>query len=287
MADSNGKSGRDSPFDRNMPLQPLERSSRDAFPPPPGQLHKTPAYSAARLADMLRELPHPSPGPHDGPPDESTFSFPPPSVPAPPAASSISPVALAAESIPEEPRGWRRPSGKAMAAAAALTAIATLGVVGGFSAISARASAAWDLARSNAASQPAVAVLPNAVSNWPTAPSPQPANFIDSLPAFVESLESPPDMSREAPREVKVAAARALAAVLVEAAKSCQEPGMAPVSVKVTAVFNSWGEVEDVAVNAPDAASQLARCLARETRSVRLDGFDGASFRVSKVITVR
>jgi hypothetical protein len=219
---------------------------------------------------------------------ESSFTFPPPSVPARPSTSSVSPVAISADAIVAESGTWHRPSGKAMVAAVALTVLGTVLVLGVFSGISARASAVLGSAWSGAVSPAALTVLGAAANDLMASSVLSPEDQDDSLPAVAGPDNTVAvDPTRQAPWEVKAAGRAALTAVLSQAAKTCSRPGMAPVTGRVDVVFSSLGVVDDAVAQGPIGQSEVGECLVREARRARITQFEGADFHAAKVITVR
>ncbi|MBI5532855.1 MAG: hypothetical protein HY898_09085 [Deltaproteobacteria bacterium] len=265
-----------------------------------------------RLEDLIRQLPPSARYDRDDPEPNSSFSFPPPTVESQNAIPSVAPVAMAAED--DDPRsGPTLRSAKGIAAAVALVGITTTAVLGLFAFVSRHSSASWGLGwRAGAPSSfaipalaagaeepdtravPALADLSAAGPKLPPArallqpPQPSPAAPLLHRPQTAPGAEGEPaDKPVEPSREVKAAAGAALGEALVQAASLCREPGMPPVTARVTAVFHPWGRVDSIVVHVPSSAADLGGCLAREARSARIEPFDADAVRATRVITVR
>jgi hypothetical protein len=210
------------------------------------------------------------------PPEEPTFSFPPPSVPPPPGRqlNSVAPVAL--DPSGDQPASQARRTGVVALVATALTGIFVAIVFGSYSLLSSSAgpSWGWGLARPSPAAAPP-AVLEQTAEPSPAAPDPAVAPRVATVP-----IGRVPD--------AKVSAlSSGLDATLWSAAARCREDGMVPVSVSVVATFSPQGAVQDAHADAPERAAGVAGCLVLAARSMKIAPFDGDAITVTRVITIR
>jgi len=244
---------------------------------------------------------------------ESTFSFPPPTLPGP-LFSSIAPMALEAERETTEAAERVRHRGVMFAiAATAMIGAATLAVMGSYGLLTEHSGSAWGLNWKSPAPAAAMQPLGQAESMGASEPAPpNPLDFNAVLPAqspaaSVTGLQaaasvSPTDKSeRSAPKvsagsvrrlvslltPQRASAASALDTVLRDASRVCREEGMSQVFARVTAVFSAEGVVQDLSVDVPSTATSVGGCLAVEARRARIDHFEGEPVTVTRTVPVR